>query len=259
MHALDLLRPACDGATTADSFCARSLLPAGLLARRRRDCLERTGAQFGELRLERLEATVRRIEAFERGAGIGGLGDLAQDIGRRRRVIAVVDFRQHPARRDAAGRQMAGISERRIGERDVGVGERLGAGGGAEVRDLIIGRVEPVGGGVRQLRDHRFGARVELAVGDPQRGIIARGIEGCHRLALGRAVDALVELPGRDDGAQLVGDLRVDRGRSAAYRRVPLMPAPPVRGGRCGRRRRWRQWRPFRADRARGGGVDRRR
>ena len=68
-------------------------------------------AQFGELGLQRPETVMRRIEAFERRAGIGGLGDFAQDIGRRRRVIAVIDFRQHPVRRDAAGRQVAGIGE----------------------------------------------------------------------------------------------------------------------------------------------------
>ena len=159
----------------------RAFAPAGWSCGRLGDestSLDRTGAQFGELLFERLEATVRRIEAFERGAGIGCFGDFSQDIGRRRRVIAVVDFRHHPARRDAAGGEMAGISEHRIAERDVGVGEFLRAGGDAECRDLIVARVEPVGGGVRQLRHHRFGARVELAVGGPQRRIIARGIEG---------------------------------------------------------------------------------
>ena len=69
------------------------------------------GAQRGELRLQRLESPTWRIEAFEHGAGIGGLSDFAQDIGRRRRVIAVIDFRQHPVRGDAAGRQVAGIGE----------------------------------------------------------------------------------------------------------------------------------------------------
>jgi len=146
------------------------------------------------------------------GAGIDGLGDFAQDIGGRRRVIAVIDFRQHAARRDAAGREMSGKSERRIAERDVGVGQRLGAGGGAEGGDLIIGRVEPVGGGVFQLRDDRFGARVKLAVLNPQRGVFARGIKRLGGLAFGRAVDAPLHLLAGDDLAQPVADLRVAGG-----------------------------------------------
>ena len=144
---------------------------------------------------------------------------------RRRRVIAVIDFRHHPGRRDLAGRQVAGIGQRGIGECDVGVGQRLGAGGGAESRDAVVGRIKPVGCGIFQLRDHRFRPRIELAVGGPQRGVIARGIEGGHRFAVGRAVDAFVELPGCDDGAQLVGDLRLDRCRMLLDR------APDAAGG----------------------------
>ena len=69
----------------------------------------RVAAQLGELCLQRAEALVRRIEAVERRAGIAGVGDLAQDVGRLRRVIAVIDFRQHAGRRDAADREMARV------------------------------------------------------------------------------------------------------------------------------------------------------
>ncbi len=102
-------------------------LPLAGFARRRFDRLgpRRGIAQRGELGLQRLKTAVRRIEAFERGAGVGGVGEFAQDIGRRRRVVAVIDFNQHAGRRDAAGREMPGITERRIAEREVGVGQRL--------------------------------------------------------------------------------------------------------------------------------------
>ena len=72
------------------------------------------------------------------------------------------------------------------------MGERLGAAG--EFGHRIVGRVEPVGGGIFQPRDHRFGARVELAVGDPQRRVIARGIKLDDRLAFAGVIEAVLDL-----------------------------------------------------------------
>ena len=70
-----------------------------------------------------------RIEAVERRVDVAGVDDLAQDVGGRRFVIAVIDFRQHPCRRDAADLKMARVGEDRIGQPEVAVGDLLGAGG----------------------------------------------------------------------------------------------------------------------------------
>ena len=144
-------------------------------------------AQFGELGLERAEALMRRIEAFERGVGVARPSAILRRMSAGSGVwFAVVDFGQHAGRRDAADLQMAGEGQHRIGELDVAVGQRLGAGEAAEFRHRIIGGIEPVGGGVLEPRDHRLGAGVEPAVADPQRRVVARGIES-SRSPCGRA------------------------------------------------------------------------
>ena len=166
-------------------------------------------AQFGEFSLERAEALLRRIEAVEGGVGVGGRRDLAQDVCRFRRMGAVVDLGRHAGRRDAADRHMAGEGEHGIGQLDVALGQRLGAGEAAEFRHRIVGGIEAFVGGAFQPCDHRLGARGQPAVMDPERRIAAPGIIAFNCLAVGRALDAPVELFGRDDAAQLIGDLPV--------------------------------------------------
>ena len=170
-------------------------------------------AQLGEFFLQGLEAAVRRIEAVERRVGVVGVRDLLEHVGRLRQMVAVFDFDRNAGRRDAADRQVTGKGQHRIGELDVAVGERLRPGEAAELRHRIIGRVEPFGGGVLEPRDHGLGARRELAIADPQRRVAARGVERLDRLALGHAIDALLDLLGGDEVAQLVGDLRVAGGK----------------------------------------------
>ena len=191
-------------------------------------------AQFGELALQGPEAVMRRIEAVEASVDIAGVGDLLEKFGRLRRVVAVIDFRRNARRRNAADRQMTGKGQHRIGELDVAVGERLGAGEGGELRHRIIGRVEPVGARVLEPRDHRFSVRRELPVADPQRRVSARGVECLDRLALGRALDALLELLGGDDIAQLVVDLRVAGGEYFVERAVDVEIVAGVGIARCG-------------------------
>ena len=88
----------------------------------------------GELVLELLECRFLRIEAVEGGVDVARRGNLLQHVGRIRRVIAVIDLRKHPQRRDAAALQMAGEGEHILGEREVGVGKLLGAVGGGKIR-----------------------------------------------------------------------------------------------------------------------------
>ena len=77
-------------ATTRASFMpGRRILPSGDM-HRRLACFSILGlgdhaavlAQFGELDLERLEFGLRRIVAVERFAGIAGVGELGQHVGR---------------------------------------------------------------------------------------------------------------------------------------------------------------------------------
>ncbi len=180
----------------------------------------RAAAQFGELGLERTEAVMRRVETVERRVKVAGVGDLLENVGRFGRVVAVVDFRRHARRRDAADRQMARMSEDRIGHLDIGVGQRFGTGQAGEFRHRIIRRVERVGRCIFQMRDRRLGLRSELAAANPQRRVAARGVEAFHRLTLRLAIDAASHLLGAV--AQLVGDGRVAGGELLVERALGL-------------------------------------
>ncbi len=107
--------------------------------------------------------------------------DLAQHVARLDAAIAVIDFRRHPSRRDAADREVARVIEHGIGQAQVALGQRVGAGEGAELRHRIIGAVERVGAGVLEPRDHGLGAVGEAAVLDPQRRVVARSCRSSPR------------------------------------------------------------------------------
>ena len=123
----------------------------------------------------------------------------------------------------AADAGMMRIGEDRHGELDLGIGKSGGIARRVEIRHRIVGGIETVGVDMAEIGDRGFGARIGLAVGDPDRRVIAAGIERIDRGAVFLAADGAVEFA-VGEVAQLVGDRRVGRGQSG--------------GGRCRARRR---------------------
>ncbi len=122
------------------------------------------------------------------------------------------------------------VGDDRHGQLDFGVGERGRVGQRREIRHRIVGGIEAVGIDMAEIGDRGVGARIGLAVGDPERRVVAAGIERVDLRAVLLAADDVVEFA-VGEIVQLVGDrARSGRGRrrgSVSRRR---------RGRRCRRR-----------------------
>jgi hypothetical protein len=107
---------------------------------------------------------------------------------------------------DAAGLRLAREGQRRVGELELGLGERVGAHVALERRRRIIGRIEAGLIGMGEIVDRRFGTRGGRAVMRPDRCEVMRLVEGFDPGAIGLAADDSLELLAADDLAQFVGD-----------------------------------------------------
>ena len=99
------------------------------------------------------------------------------------------------------------IGNQRHRQLDFRVGEHSGIGR-CKIRRRIIGGIETVGIDMMQVVDGRFGLFVGLAVADPERRVIAAGLERVDNDAVFLVADILVELAARH-GAQLVSNGRI--------------------------------------------------
>ena len=113
---------------------------------------------------------------------------------------------------DAADLRVARIGQHRIGELEFGRRLVLGRHRGGEVRHRIILRIEADRVDLREIGDRGLGLRVGLAVGEPQRLVVACFVELLDAGAVIFAGDEAVELLAGDQLAQLVGHLRVRAG-----------------------------------------------
>ena len=104
------------------------------------------------------------------------------------------------------------ISENRSGQLDFGIRQRRRVADGGEIRHRIIGGIESVGIDMAEISDRRSGAVIGLAVGDPDRRVVAAGIESIDLRADLLVADDLVELAAGEI-VQLIGDRRIGRCR----------------------------------------------
>ena len=115
------------------------------------------------------------------------------------------------------------IGDDRHGELEIGLGEIGGIVQRGEIRHRIIGRIETVGIDMMQIIDGGLGLVARFAVGDPQRRIVAAGIERIDQDAVFLVADDFVELAARH-GAQLVGDRRIGRDHCGWRRELRAVP-----------------------------------
>ena len=191
-------------------------------------------AQLRQLSLERNVVRRLRLVAGEQGSDVLGLGDRAEHVGRRRRLQLIENVAADTRPMHASDRGVMRVGDDRRGEPHLGIGERRRIGRGREVRHRIVGRIEAVGVDLAEISHGFLGAGVDLAVGDPERRVVARGIERLERRAILLAADEAVELA-VTEFAQLIGDRRVGVGDRARRRRGGLIAAswraassPPV-------------------------------
>src|SRR5262249_15662089 len=190
-------------------------------------------AHLREHGLELLVALVWRAEIVERGVGVGGVGDLGEDIRRIRGLLRQLDVVADAGIGEAAGLHVAGISENRVRELELGFGERVRAQT-RKGRRLVVVDVEAVGVGALQARNDGLSAGVLHAFVEPQGGEVASLIERLDRRALSLVGENRVGL-GREQVANLFRHRAVggiERGQRIRRRRLL------ARGGGIGRRRR---------------------
>ncbi len=124
------------------------------------------------------------------------------------------------------------ISNDRGRQPDLGLRQRRGIGAAGEIRNGIIGGSKPVGVDMAEIGDRRLRARIRAAIGQPQRRVIAAGIEGVDHGSIIRIAEDGVELAGGEI-VQLCGDrcvrigaaLRRSGGGGAASACWPAHPA----------------------------------
>src|SRR5262249_4746434 len=175
---------------------------------------------------------VWRGEIVERGAGVGGVGDLGEDIRRIRGLLRQLDVVADAGIGEAAGLHVAGISEHRVRELELGFGERVRAQT-RKGRRLVVVNVEAVGVGALQARKDGLSAGVLHAFVEPQGGEVASLIERLDRRALSLVGENRVGL-GREQVANLFRHRAVggiERGQWIRRRRLL------ARDGGIGRRR----------------------
>src|SRR6516225_11230103 len=108
-------------------------------------------------------------------------------------AAVVKNIATYPRPMDAAELGMMRVSDDRCGEPNLGFRDCDGIGDGSKIRHRIIGGIKTVGPDSAQIGDRRFGAAIGFAVGDPQRRIIAAGIEGVDAGPLSCVADDAVE------------------------------------------------------------------
>ena len=108
----------------------------------------------------------------------------------------------------AAAHGVAREGEHRVGELDLGFGQRLGLHAGLDLRHRIFARIEAVGIDAGEIGRRGLGAVAHRAVGDPERREVAAGVERLDGDALLLAAEDAVEF----SGGQLVAKLVDDRG-----------------------------------------------
>ncbi len=116
---------------------------------------------------------------------------------------------------------MMRIGNDRHGQFDLGIGEIGRRRKRGEIRHRIVGRKQPVGIDVAEISDRRLGAVIGLAVGDPQRLVVAAGVERVDLHPVFLVGDQMVEFA-VGEFAQLVGDRRIGPGRRGGRRRGGL-------------------------------------
>ena len=139
---------------------------------------------------------------------------------------------------------MVGVGDDRRRQPQFRFGKRGRIGERTEIGDGVVGGIETVGVDLAQIGDRRLGARIGLAVGDPQRRIVAGGVERIEVRPFLLAADDAVVFAVRQF-AQLVADcgIGVDHGAGGrlAWRCWRADGGgrhliPPGRGGRLRRR-----------------------
>ena len=175
-----------------------------------------------KLGLKRAIAGGLRLVGIERRGDVACIADRSEDVARisRRRRIFDVAAHARPMHLPYAG--MMRVGNDRIRQLDFRIGEICRSAQHREIRHRIIRRIEPVGIDMAQVADRRRGARIGLAVSDPQRRVIAAGIESLDRRAILLAADDAIELA-IAEFAQLFGNRcirsrRDRRGRSRGRR-----------------------------------------
>ena len=147
------------------------------------------------------------------------------------RVFRILDIARDLGIVHPAALRLARIIHHAGGQFQIGFRQRIGIGGGGEIRRRIIGGIEAVGGGILQPRDDALAGRGQRAALRPQRGEVTRGVEFLDRGPLGLAVEIARRLAAQQI-LELVGD-RLIRGRDVA-RGLDRLGG----GSRGGRRRR---------------------
>ncbi len=142
----------------------------------------RLGAGLGEFFAQGHVARLARIIVLERGAGVGGLRNLVQNLRRGRHTGAGGDQSGNAHRIDAAAAGLEGIGGHGFRQGDVAerqrgfrrLVERIDAGG-AQVEAVV-------GGGFQCLEDGVGGGR-PLALVEPDRRVAPAGVKGVNGLA----------------------------------------------------------------------------
>ncbi len=162
-------------------------------------------AKFG---LERDIARRMRLVGIERGGDVACADDGGQNVGRLRRLLVVFDVGADARPVHAADCGVMRVSDDRHGQLDLGIGESCRIADRREIRHRIVGGIEPVGIDMAEISDRRIGARIGLAVGDPDRRVVAAGIERVDLTADLLVADDVVEFAAGEI-VQLVGDRRI--------------------------------------------------
>ena len=95
----------------------------------------------------------------------------------------------------APDRSMTGVGHDRGGEPHFGFRQRRRIGGrGRNARHRIVGRIETIGVNLPQVGNRRHSARVEFAVGEPDRRVAVVGVIGIESRPIIIAADDAIEL-----------------------------------------------------------------
>ena len=173
-----------------------------------------------------------RLVGVERRRHVLGFDHGGEHVGGLRRRRGVGDVAADPRPMHPADRGVVGIGDDRHVELELGLGEIARIAQRGKVRHRVIGRIETVLVDMAEIGDHGLAALVHFAVGDPQRRVVAAGIERVDDGAVFLvADDAVVFAAGKI--AQLIDDRGIGRAQGGCRR-------SSGRGRRAGRRRGFR-------------------
>ena len=139
-----------------------------------------------------------------------------------------------------ADRGVVGVGDDRHVELELGLGEIVRIAQRGKVRHRVIGRIETVLVDMAEIGDHGLAALVHFAVGDPQRRVIAAGIERVDDGAVFLVADDAVVLAAGEI-AQLIDDRGIGRAQGGGSRRRRGGRRRRRAGRRCGFRSRGRR------------------